>query len=204
MSFGLPTVDPEAKIHALYQAYVAKMQAMEKDWTVAKMCRAFTEHSEALSAIEKTKFAQLLLSRYCYCSVNLDLARFFLGQMEKIDCSPADREYEHPIAHQLAHQSDHPCSTDDSKDKLLLLLLKHPCYKPYIHSPEYTDKYGLTVLGRYLISKYHWLKDEDTPLRGELKKLFPEEYAELAMKAIFAGRTLDPVITFTNSCGRPF
>lgn len=189
-------------ISALVREHFAKVSGMP----VNDKCSNFMADADAagLTAKKKTLFAQLMLRNFCSYEPDLDLAKFYLSQMCRIGRVPADFRCEHPMLHELAHQCESPGRKDhdDTESQLLLILMEHPCYKPYLHSREYTDKYGCTFLDRYLIGKYHYLAEEDTPLRAELKKLFPEEYPKLAAKAVEAGKSLDPVVTYTGRGGR--
>lgn len=154
--------------------------------TTSDKCSLFIKDASILSEEDKTKFAQLMLRNFCNYRPDIELAKFYLDQMKSTGKPPADAGCEHPILHELAHQCESSSNKDgrDLESELLLMLMEHPCYKPYLHNPKYTDKYRFTFLDRYLVSKSSYLDKEDTPLRLKLKEKFPDEYSDLEKRAL--------------------
>lgn len=193
MATKTPPVDIRALVREHYKL-VSEMGINDK-------CAAFTQTSTKLSDTDRTLFAQWMIRNFCSYNPDLYLAKFYLSQMVDIHRPPADHRIEHPLLQELAHQCESFRDSGSTENELLFLLFDHPCYKPYLHSHAYTDKYGCTFLDRYLVSRYYDLEKKDTPLRTKLKELFPKEYPVLMAKAIAAGKTFDPIMTYTGRGG---
>lgn len=161
----------------------------------------FIKDASILSEEDKTKFAQLMLRNFCNYRPDIELAKFYLDQMKSTGAPPADAGCEHPILHELAHQCESFLNEDvrDLESELLVMLMEHPCYEPYLHNPKYTDKYRFTFLDRYLVSQSSHLDKEDTPLRLKLKEKFPDEYPILEEKALNSRTAIDQ-----HACYRGF
>lgn len=185
------TMSAPAHISELMKKHYHTVARMRKNDKMVEFDKAVSD----LSDEERTMFAQLCIWNFCSYDPDVDLAKFYLEKMIDIGRPPVDCRYEHPLLQELAHQCEY---SRTSEVELLFLLFEHPCYKRWLHSDEYTDKYRCTFLDRYLVGKYYHLEKEDTPLRSKLKELFPKEYPVLMAKAIHAGNSLDPIVTYTG------
>lgn len=149
-------------------------RSMDIDTIKANFCKMV----EGDSDLNKTHLAMYALRFHCCYDPNIDLANFYLSQMIPYDDVPIDITQEHPLLHELAHQC---LGSRSSEKELLLILIKHPCYAPYLYNKKYTDKYGFTFLERLLFDSRD-VKKSNKIIADELRKLFPKEFEKVLNK----------------------
>ncbi len=90
---------------------------------------------------------QLCLTALLFCStLNTNPESYTVMLTYLTD--PVDRNFEHPVLHEIAEQ----VGNDKNRQECFKLLWEHPVYKPLWDNDKYFDKYGLTAKQRLAIS----------------------------------------------------